>query len=125
MVQYAASGTIFSGTAFNKTTHWQRIPECFGINDDREQIMEFLKEANSRILSACYPFVYPGQIQMHWVPTIESQNTTGAFLTQTPEEIFNSKKAPIIDTMFSFTSQVYIRTMVRLRIVFSIRAYTV
>lgn len=103
---YAASGTMFTATVFNKTTHWHRMPECFGVNGNRDQILEFLKTADARILSKCCPFAYPGEIQLYWVPTIENPNATGAFLTQTPEEIFNAKKAPIMDTMFSFASKV-------------------
>lgn len=113
---YAASGTMFTATIFNKTTHWQRIPECFGVNGSRDQIMEFLKKTDGRILGTCCPFVSPGEIQLYWTPTIENQNTTGAFLTQTPEEIFNSKKAPFIDTIFSYASQVFQNRSKELRI---------
>lgn len=105
---YSASGTMFTITGFNATTHWQRIPDCFGVNGSKDEIMEFLKKADGRKLSTCCPWAAPGEIQLYWVPTIESENTPGAFLTQTPEEIFNSKKAPIMDTMFSFASQVFV-----------------
>lgn len=104
---YAASGTMFTATAFNATTHWHRIPRCFGVNDNRNEIIEYLKTADSKILRTCDPYIYPGELQLNWVPTIECQNTSGAFLTQTPDEIFNSGTAPIMDTMFSFTSQVF------------------
>ncbi|XP_055299410.1 uncharacterized protein LOC129566985 [Sitodiplosis mosellana] len=36
---------------------------------------------------------------------MESSETKGAFITKNPEEIYKSDKAPIMDTMFSLTSQ--------------------
>lgn len=72
--------------------------ECFKLNETNE-IIEFFKTADSKKLLDCHPDT--------WLPTIESPLTPGAFLTHSPDEIYKSNPPLPIDTMFSFTSQVF------------------
>lgn len=47
---------------------------------------------------------YNVQCQAIWAPTVESINAPNAFLIKSPEEIYKSDKAPVMDAMFSFNS---------------------
>lgn len=74
-----------------------------------EKLMEYLKTQNSSTLLNCTSIENPGESDDNtWVPVIENNTANGAFLTKTPEEIYNdpTEEAPAVDTMFSFTSLV-------------------
>lgn len=113
---YFKRAFMFSGTAFvpsivsRKRNHAQQIQEClqiFEVND----LIENLKTQNTTVLARCQPYKFPADVDLFWAPVIENVHTSGAFLTNTPEEIYNSDKAPSMDAVFSFNSQVTFRNL--------------
>lgn len=70
------------------------------------ELIEYLKGADSEFLATQYPFDFLKTLAVPWAPTIESSNSINAFLTQTPHEIYNSDRAPALDVMFNFNSKV-------------------
>lgn len=104
---FVSSGAAFCAYALRKANHVQRIQKCLKINQ-MKNLINYLKSAKPSTLTACDPFIYPGEIIPKWVPTIESLNTKGAFLTKSPDEIYSSGEAPAMDFMLSFTTQVLI-----------------
>lgn len=100
---FSGSGSAFSYDALIKGNNIDKVKECTKINNT-EKLVHFLKTANSSTLTDCHP---ANDIIFEWLPTIESPNTVGAFITKTPEEIYNSDEAPIMDTLFSFTNKVW------------------
>lgn len=101
---FASSGSAFN--AWQRGTHVELIQECSKLNEEDEMI-EFLRAASSQRLLGCKPKTQPGGVEQAWLPTIESPQTRGAFLTQPPEEIYRSDRPLPIHTMFSFNSQVF------------------
>lgn len=102
--KYFQRAFSMSGSALQYYVLWaynnnreEQIQNCAKTNDT-QKIIELLKTASGRALLNCNK---PG-----WNPTIESTHTKDAFLTQSPDDIYNSSEAPIIDTMFSFASKV-------------------
>lgn len=93
---YASSSSAFSAYALHRANHVQKVQECFHI-EQMDKLLEHLKVANSSALVKCSSFG----------PTVENPRTAGAFLTRTPNEVYNSKRAPVMDAMFSFNSQVH------------------
>lgn len=106
--RYFTRAYCLSGTAFNTfynmeaNDQLQLAKKCFRIHDT-EKLIEYLKTANLSSLIKCniLDTDFKG-----WLPTIERSNAPGAFLTKTPVEIYNSDEAPVLDAMFSVTSQV-------------------
>lgn len=83
------------------------MQECSQVND-ANKLIEYLKTADTKVLAACHTTNTLGKIllQVPWVPTIEKSTATNAFLTKTPEEIYNSYDAPVMDALFTFASKV-------------------
>ncbi len=103
---YLGSSSAFNFYAISRVGHLQQMKE-FSKIDEEDKLIEYLKTADSCVLSAFYPPSATGKtLYVPWVPTIEDSNTVGAFITKTPEEIYHSDKAPIMDTMFSIASKV-------------------
>lgn len=102
---FASSGSAFCAYALRKANHVQRTQKCFKIKQ-MSKLINYLKLAKPSTLTACDPLIYPGGITPKWVPTIESPNTKGAFITKSPDEIYSLGKTFAMDSMFSFTSQV-------------------
>lgn len=103
---FVMSGSIYSYFALTEGNHLEKIKECASITNTI-QIIEYMKTANSSDILTCYFKDDWGKtIKPEWVPTIEPKGTTNAFITQSPDIIWNSSKAPVIDTLFSFTSKV-------------------
>lgn len=103
----AMSSTAFNYYALFEPNHLKRMQDYTKV-EDNAKLIEYLKNADSKTLANCYQ---TGNLELilldsPWVPTIESPSTKGAFITKTPEEIYNSDAAPVMDTMFSFNSQV-------------------
>lgn len=73
--------------------------------DDNDDLIEYLKTADSTTLSKIGPFY---TLPPSWAPTIENPNAIQPFLTKTPTEIYESNP-PIKDVMFSFASRVHLR----------------
>lgn len=86
------------------------IQECAKLNGTNGMV-EFLKTANSQRLLRCHVKAQPGSIDQSWLPTIESPQTCGAFLTQSPDEIYKTNPPLPIHTMFSFNSHVVFNQM--------------
>lgn len=82
--------------------HIREIQECLQTNKTGHELVEYLKTVNFTTLAKCHDVL--------WVPSIESPNAIRPFMTQTPEEIHNAGKTPIMDAMFSIVSQVPIRS---------------
>ncbi|KAG4071890.1 hypothetical protein HA402_006051 [Bradysia odoriphaga] len=102
---YLGSSSAFNFYAISKVDHSQQLKEFFKINDE-SKLIEYLRKTNSDLLSSFYPLSAKGKsLYVPWVPTIENPNTVGAFMTKTPEEIYSSNNAPIMDTMFSIASK--------------------
>lgn len=94
-----------SGTALDPVFYPWRRPDqleqmktCYQINDTAA-LIDFLKTANSSSFTRCTSPI--------WIPVIENSTACKAFLTDEPENILNSLDAPAMDTMFSFTFQVF------------------
>lgn len=104
---FAMSGSLFSYFALTEGDHVNRIKECFNINE-HYSLIEFLKTSASEILTQCHFTKDWGKtLKPKWTPTIEVSTAENAFLTQSPDEIYDSAEAPVIDSLFSFTTQVF------------------
>lgn len=96
-----------SGTGLNPIFYpWrgpsqlQQMKTCFQFSDTAP-LIDYLKTANSSALARCKGGP--------WMPAIENKSAPQAFLTEEPENILKSSDAPVIDAVFSFTSQVFQR----------------
>lgn len=101
------SSTAFNFYALTERSRLNVIKECSKLNDI-EQIISYLKKTDTNTIAKCHR--HNGLLDIDnitWMPTIESAETPGAFLTKTPEEIYESGAAPMMDVMFSFTSKVF------------------
>ena len=98
---YFASGSslnpIFS--PWRKPNQMKHIKACLEISDTTA-LINYLKTAKSSNLFICN--------EIMWSPVIENENAPSPFLTDAPDNILKSCDAPVMDTMFSFTSQVHI-----------------
>lgn len=104
---FLSSSSAFNYYTLNETNHLQRMKEFSKIYDERH-LIEYLKTVDSDILSKCHQYGIPDgrDLSVPWAPTIEDPDTVGAFITQSPQDIYNSEKAPVMDVMFSFNSKV-------------------
>lgn len=103
---FLLSGSAFDYFALSELNHFERMQKFSNIND-KNQLLEYLKTADSKMLADIDSISSFGKTLIPpWAPTIESPMTKGAFLTKTLEEIYKSDRAPVLDTWFSFTSQV-------------------
>lgn len=92
--------------ALSQANHLKRMKEFANITDETK-LIEYLKTANSSILADFLTLnTFDKTLIPPWAPTIENPSTNGAFITKTPDEIYSSNSAPVLDAMFSFTSQV-------------------
>lgn len=103
---YLSSSSAFSHYALTKANNLQQLRDFVKINDTKE-LIEYLRIAESGFLSTKYPFEFLKTLTVPWIPTIETPNSIEAFMTKTPDEIYNSDEAPVVDTMFSFNSKVF------------------
>lgn len=104
----AMSGSVFSYFALTEGNHLKQMHECTNTTEINK-IIGFMKATSSNVIVKCqFKKDWGLTIKPKWVPTIEKPGTVGAFLTKSPDEIYNSDKAPVMDTLFSFTSQVTI-----------------
>lgn len=101
------SGTIYDYYPLDENNHYKRMQKCSKIKS-RKKLLKYLKTTDANILAACHATDSYGKmlLTMEWVPTIENPSTKGAFITQRADDIYNSADAPVMDTLFSFTSQV-------------------
>lgn len=71
-----------------------------------DDLVKYVKTSDFATLRKCYATKFPGEIFTYWTPTIEIPTAVRAFMTKSPNEIFDSDKAPVLDVMFSYASQV-------------------
>lgn len=102
---YLASGTSLNYYNYHKNNHLQAIQKCLNIHD-MDKLIEFLKVAKPSELFKCNELDFTG-IET-WTTTLECANAPDAFLTKTPDEIYNSNDAPQKEAMFSIVDQVHI-----------------
>lgn len=101
---YASSGTAFSSFSLRRRNHMQLLQNCSHLNDVTK-IIEYLKETDAmKILFDCYPA--ENGTRRVWAPTIEMPTAVDPFLTKTPNDIYDSNDAPVMDAMFSFSEEV-------------------
>lgn len=106
---YMASGTALDFQGFRRSNHRQTIQKCFQLNKI-DEIIDFLKSNSAEVLTSCSSKRVYNSILLTWVPTVEPADTNGSFLNASPAEIYTSDSAPVMDSLFTFTSQV-IRTL--------------
>lgn len=70
-------------------------------------MVKYLQTAKSEDIVKCRPYQIGNDRSVTWVPTVEHASIRGAFLTKTPEEVYDSRDPPILDAMFSFNSKVF------------------
>lgn len=102
---YPISSSAYNFYALLKENHVQKLQNC-SQSQEISKMIEYIKTSDAHTLRQCYPYKFPGALHPVWVPTIESPNNTGAFMTKTPEEMYNLGMAPAMDTLFSFDSHV-------------------
>lgn len=102
---FALSSSAFSSYALRQADHVQHLENYSKINEMND-LIAYLKSSNSTILTESYRYDFFGEIRPIWVPTIESPNTIGAFITERPDELYRTGRAPAMDAMFSLTNQV-------------------
>lgn len=103
---YLSSSSAFSHYALREANHLRGMKDFTKISAD-EELIGYLRTANSDFLSKHYPFTYGKSLTPPWVPTIEHTNAVRPFITKTPDEIYGSGEAQAIDIMFSFNSKVF------------------
>lgn len=102
---YPISGSAYSSYALLKENHVHKIQNCSQIHEP-SKLIDYIKTTAADNLRRCYSYKFPGGLHPVWVPTIESPNTVGAFMTKTPDEMYSLGMAPSMDVMFSFATQV-------------------
>lgn len=102
---YSANGSPFGYFSLSESNHMNRMQECSNINEPL-RLIEYLRATDSKTLIQCH-FDSGKTMKPEWAPTIEKPDTPGAFISQMPEDTYNSSQAPIMDALFSFTSQVF------------------
>lgn len=103
---YAASGSPFSYFALTEGNHTSQLQDCSNTKD-MTKLLNYLKTTDSKTIRKCqFAEDWGKTLKPEWVPTIEKPGTLGAFITQSPDDIYNSNDAPFMDALFSFTNQV-------------------
>lgn len=102
---YPISGSAYSSYALLKENHVHKIQNCSQFHE-LSKLVDYIKTSDADVLRRCYSYKFPGELHPVWVPTVESSNTVGAFMTKTPDEMYSLGMAPVMDVMFSFASQV-------------------
>lgn len=99
---FYASGTGLDPIFYpwRRPNQLQQMKTCFQFSDTAP-LIDYLRTANSSTLARCKGGP--------WMPVIENKMAPQAFLTDEPENILKSSDAPVIDAVFSFTSQVFQR----------------
>lgn len=104
---FLMSSTALNYYALSDENHLERMKKFANIQDEK-QLVEYLKKTKNIALSQIESNADFGVLlDFRWGPTVESAETEAAFITKTAKEIYESDDAPAMDTMFSFTSQVF------------------
>lgn len=107
---FISSSSAFSYYAFANANHLDQMKSCSEIRS-KEKLIQFLKTVDSKELDGCQTFSFTNVSAVPWGPTIENSETIGAFKTMTPNETYNSDNPPVMDTLFSFNSQVTVEML--------------
>lgn len=101
------SSSAFCSYALRRSNHVEAIKGCFPVKSmfGIRNLMKHLKKEEPSRLLWCYP-IWSGLVP--WVPTIENLAAIRPFLTKEPSDIYNSDITPVMDTMFTFTSKVFV-----------------
>lgn len=102
---FMLSSSAYSTYTFRTANHVQHLKDYSKINE-LNNLVEYLKISNASILTKSYFYDFYGEIRPIWVPTFESPNTIGAFMTEVPDELYRTGKAAVMDAVFSFTKEV-------------------
>lgn len=101
------SGSVYSYFAMTEGNHLHKMQECAGTRDIK-QIIRYMRTSDSKDINQCYFKDDWGKtLKPEWVPTIEPKGTKNGFLTESPDKIWASNEAPVLDSLFSFVSQVF------------------
>lgn len=102
------SGSVYSIFALTETNHLKKMQQC-AHTKDVNQIIEYVQTSDYKDIVQCYfKDDWKETLKGEWIPTIEAPGTINGFITESPDEIYASSNAPVIDTLFSFTSQVFL-----------------
>lgn len=103
------SGSPYSYFALKTEDHLQRMYDC-SKTTDQKSLVEYLKTASLEEIQQCkWETSWGNTINPKWVPTIEKPDAKMAFITQSPDDIYNSDNAPVMDVLFSFSNNVCCR----------------
>lgn len=95
---FMSSGCV-SNFHLRKDNHLPILQECLQMNKTGNELAKFLKTASRLELSGCN--------YLPWIISMESPNAPQPFISQTPAEIYKSDKAPVMDAIFTISSQVF------------------
>lgn len=98
---YLVSGTV-SPLKLRTGNHLLDVQKCLDFNGTHTKLLDYMKTASISTLDKCR--------NLTGTLFIQRPNAPGAFITKTPDEIYNSDSAPVMDAMFTFTSQVKIHS---------------
>lgn len=94
---YLVSGTV-SPRNLHRDSQLPYVRRCLQFNGSNAELLDYMKTAPSATLSKCH--------YMDRILHIEGPNAIAPFITKTPDEIYDSDEAPVIDAMYTFASQV-------------------
>lgn len=104
---FASSGTGSVWFILRKANHVPEIRKCLRTNEtNMDKLVAQLKTADRRVLQMCSLHDFSKSFVLTWVPTVEKANAREPFLTKSPNDIYNSDDAPIMDSLFSFNAEV-------------------
>lgn len=91
------SGTV-SPRNLHRDSQLPYVRRCLQFKGSNAELLDYMKSAPSATLSKCH--------YMDRILHIEGPNAAAPFITKTPDEIYDSDEAPVIDAMYTFASQV-------------------
>lgn len=91
------SGTV-SPWKLSSGNQLSQVYRCLGFKGTHAELVDYIKTASAATLTRCN--------WLAWILHIESPNATKPFITQTPDEIYDSNEPPVVDAMFTFASEV-------------------
>ncbi|XP_031639929.1 esterase B1-like [Contarinia nasturtii] len=106
---FLLSSSALNYYALYEPDHLERMQTLLKIQD-KNKLIEHLKTVETESIAKIIKISTFGlfRLESPWVPTIENSEAKRAFITKSPVDIYQSKNAPVMDTMFSFTSEEYL-----------------
>lgn len=103
---FLSSGTVFNYFALSEANHLALLQKYTQISDTTE-LIEFLKTTDLKTLNEYNSYEgFDKLLSVTWIPTIETNATTDAFITMHPEEMYALGKVLPVDILFGFTKRV-------------------